>query len=55
MSAKEIPTWLRHKPIVSVDYKEKDAYAWQLFIRLLKCTQLGFNMIPLLKCTQLGF
>lgn len=41
--------------ILLENFKEKDAYACQLFIHLLKCTQLGFNMIPLLKCTQLGF
>ncbi len=39
MSAKEIPTWLRHKPIVSVDYKEKDAYAGDaMFLSIGKST-----------------
>jgi len=27
MSEKNIPTWLSHKPIISVDYESKDAYA----------------------------
>lgn len=35
------------RPILRENFKEKDAYAWQLFIHLLKCTWLGFKMIPL--------
>ena len=39
MSYKEVPQWLSHKPIVSVDYSEKDAYAGDArFLSLGKAT-----------------